>query len=88
MRKSLWKKILIYTLSICMVLGLTMAMGIQDTAASYVRYVTASSLNIRKTASGKAAVVGYYYKGDKVTCYGVVDGWTKVKYNGYYRYVS
>ena len=88
MRKSLWKKILIYTLSICMVLGMTMAMGIQDTAASYVRYVTASSLNIRKTASGKAAVVGYYYKGDKVTRYGVVDGWTKVKYNGYYRYVS
>lgn len=58
MRKSLWKKLLIYTLSICMVLGMTMAMGIQDTAASYVRYVTASSLNIRKTASGKAAVVG------------------------------
>ncbi|MDD3746376.1 MAG: NlpC/P60 family protein [Anaerostipes sp.] len=56
--------------------------------ASYSRYVTASSLKIRKSAKSSAKVVGYYSKGKKVTCYGTSGSWTKVKYNGAYRYVS
>ncbi|MEE1313388.1 MAG: SH3 domain-containing protein, partial [Lachnospiraceae bacterium] len=53
----------------------------------YTRYVTASSLSIRKKASTSSTVVGYYTKGRKVTCYGTSGNWTKVKYKGYYRYV-
>lgn len=55
---------------------------------TYKRYVTAGSLNIRKKASSKAAVVGTYKKGTKITCYGTSKGFTKVKYSGAYRYVS
>ncbi|OLR60266.1 hypothetical protein BHF70_11980 [Anaerostipes sp. 494a] len=59
-----------------------------DAATTYSRYVTASSLNIRKKASNGGAVVGSYKKGTKITCYGTSGSWTKVKYSGSYRYVS
>lgn len=59
-----------------------------STSSIYVRYVTASSLTIRKEASTSAAKAGSYTKGTSVTCYGSSSGWTKVKYNGNYCYVS
>lgn len=57
-------------------------------SSTYTRYVTASSLNIRKKASMSAAKVGSYKKGTAITCYGSKSGWTTVKYSGSYRYVS
>lgn len=56
--------------------------------ASYQRYVTASSLRVRTKPSIKGNVVGSYQKGKKVTCYGTSGNWTKVKFNGSYRYIS
>lgn len=55
--------------------------------ASYSRYVTASTLAIRKKASSKSKKVGSYKKGKKITCYGTKGKWTKVKKNGKIRYV-
>ena len=57
-------------------------------SSTYTRYVTASSLVIRKKASSTGTKVGSYSKGTKVTCYGTSGEWTKVKYSGAYRYVS
>ena len=59
-----------------------------STSSTYTRYVTASSLTIRKKATTSSAKVGSYKKGTGITCYGNSSGWTKVKYNGNYRYVS
>lgn len=56
--------------------------------STYTRYVTASSLTIRKKASTSAAKAGTYKKGTQITCYGEQSGWTTVKYNGVYCYVS
>jgi cell wall-associated NlpC family hydrolase len=88
MAKSLRKTFLLYALSLCMILGMLMTTGTKEVAATYSRYVTASSLNIRKSASTSSKIVGHYYKGDKVTCYGTSGSFTKVKYSGYYRYVA
>lgn len=57
-------------------------------SSTYTRYVTASSLVIRKKASSTGTKVGSYSKGTKVTCYGTSGEWTKVKYSGAYCYVS
>ena len=56
--------------------------------STYTRYVTASSLTIRKKASTSAAKAGSYKKGTQITCYGEQSGWTTVKYSGIYCYVS
>ena len=58
------------------------------TTSTYTRYVTASSLTIRKKASTSAAKAGTYKKGAQITCYGEQSGWTTVKYSGIYCYVS
>ena len=58
------------------------------TGSTYTRYVTASSLTIRKKASATAAKAGTYTRGTSVKCYGNKSGWTTVKYNGNYCYVS
>ena len=76
-----------YMLSISMVFSLSVIVQTENVSASYIRYITASSLSIRKKASTSSTVVGYYTKGTKVTCYGTSGNWTKVKYKGYYRYV-
>lgn len=57
-------------------------------SSTYTRYVTASSLTIRKEPSTSADKVGSYSKGTSITCYGEKSGWTTVKYNGSYCYVS
>lgn len=59
----------------------------KEVYASYKRYVTASSLAIRKKASTKGTKVGSYKKGTKITCYGTKGQWTKVKKSGKIRYV-
>ena len=56
--------------------------------STYTRYVTASSLTIRKQASTSAAKAGSYKRGTRITCYGNKSGWTTVKYSGNYCYVS
>ena len=56
--------------------------------STYTRYVTASSLTIRKQASTSAAKAGSYKRGTSITCYGNKSGWTTVKYSGNYCYVS
>lgn len=58
------------------------------TTDTYTRYVTASSLTIRKKASTRAAKAGSYKKGTQITCYGERSGWTTVRYSGVYCYVS
>ena len=58
------------------------------TTDTYTRYVTASSLTIRKKASTSAAKAGSYKKGTQITCYGERSGWTTVRYSGVYCYVS
>lgn len=58
------------------------------TTSTYTRYVTASSLTIRKKASTSAEKAGTYKKGTQITCYGEQSGWTTVKYSGVYCYVS
>ena len=57
----------------------------KDAMAATTKYVTASTLSIRKTPSSSGTKVGSYKKGTKVTCYGTKGNWTKVKYKGYYR---
>lgn len=59
-----------------------------SSSSTYTRYIKAASLNVRKAASNSGAVVGSVSKGTKVTCYGTSGGFTKIKYNGSYRYVS
>ena len=71
----------------CLIFGLIMTVESKDVQAATTKYVTASALNIRKAASTSSAKVGTYSKGTKVTSYGTSGSWTKVKYQGYYRYV-
>lgn len=71
----------------CLILGLVMTVEPKGVQAATTKYVTASALNIRKAASASSAKVGTYRKGTKVTSYGTSGNWTKVKYQGYYRYV-
>lgn len=88
MENKLFCKIFVYVLSVCMIVTVLTGFELKDVAASYTRYVTASTLKIRKTASSKGTVVGSYSKGTKVTCYAKKGSWTKIKYKGKYRYVS
>jgi cell wall-associated NlpC family hydrolase len=84
----------ICTRTAVLVLSLVMAAGVtgitkgKEVYASYSRYVTASSLTIRKKATSKSKSYGAYKRGTKVTCYGKKGSWTKVKKNGKIRYVS
>lgn len=87
MKKGFFCMVFAYMLSISMVFSLSVIVQTENVSASYIRYITASSLSIRKKASTSSTVVGYYTKGRKVTCYGTSGNWTKVKYKGYYRYV-
>lgn len=88
MRKKLFGRILSLLTIAVLTFGMLFCFSYNDTYASYTRYVTASSLNIRKKASMSGSVIGGYKRGAKVTCYGTSGSWTKVKYNGSYCYVS
>lgn len=49
-----------------------------NSSSAYTRYVIASTLNIRKSASENSTLLKTCYYGDKVTCYGTSGSWTKV----------
>lgn len=66
--------------------GKTTSVSTNTGNETYTRYTTANSLSIRKTASASGTVVGHYSRNTKITCYGTSGQFTKVKYNGYYRY--
>ena len=53
-----------------------------------IKYVTASSLNVRKGASTSYSVIGTLSKGAKVEVISTSNGWSKIKYNGSVGYVS
>lgn len=89
MRHRIKKIVISYILSICFVFAFTAGcFKSENVYASYSRYVTASSLTIRKKATTSSAKVGSYKKRTAITCYGNKSGWTTVKYSGNYRYVS
>ena len=50
--------------------------------------VTASSLNMRKTASMGSSIMGIIKKGLKVNLYGTQDGFYKIMYNGQVGYIA
>ena len=88
MGKKIIKIMLSYTLSICCIFAFSTIFKQQEVYASYSRYVTASSLNVRKTASGTGKIAGTYKKGTKVTCYSTKGIWTRVKYGSSKYYVA
>ena len=53
-----------------------------------VKYVTASSLNVRSGAGTNYSVLGSLIKGSKVEVISESNGWSKIKYNGSVGYVS
>lgn len=87
MSRKLYAKAAACILSFVMIVSVVGFKDQKEVYASYSRYVTASTLVVRKKASSSAAKVGSYQKGTKVTCYGTSGNWTKVKYKGNYRYV-
>lgn len=89
MRHKIKKIVISYILSICCILSFTIgSFKSHNVYASYSRYITARSLTVRKKASIKGKVAGYYKKGTKVTCYSKSGNWTKVKYGSHKYYVS
>jgi len=50
--------------------------------------VTASSLNVRKSASASSAKLGSLAKGTSVNYYGEENGWLQIKYNGMTSYIA
>ena len=77
MRNKITRKTLSYVLSISFIFAFIVFCKPQNVYASYSRYVTASSLTVRKKASSKGKVKGYYKKGAKVTCYKKKGSWTR-----------
>lgn len=88
MRGKAVKAIISYILSVCCIFTFTSISKTQQVYASYSRYVTAASLNVRKKASSKGKVAGAYKKGTKVTCYSKKGSWTRVKYGKSKYYVA
>jgi cell wall-associated NlpC family hydrolase len=87
MSKRIYVTAATLAVSVFILIGIMCMQIPKEVHASYTRYVTASSLTIRKKASSSSAKVGSYSKGTKVTCYGTNGNWTKVKKNGSYAYV-
>lgn len=75
---------------LCFILcaGVLISAQVKEVSAAYTRYVAADFLNVRKSASGSAKVIGKYYWKDAVTCTGTKDSWTKVSYDGETGYVA
>lgn len=67
MRHKIKKIVISYILSICCILSFTIgSFKSHNVYASYSRYITAKSLTVRKKASIKGKVAGYYKKGQKL----------------------
>ena len=77
------KKFLIIFLSI-----FTILLFIAGTCMADSGYITASSLNMRKSASTDSKVVTVLHNGTKVTIKGTSGSWYKVSYGSYTGYVS
>ncbi|RFU61127.1 SH3 domain-containing protein [Peribacillus glennii] len=60
----------------------------EKTSVKYVNVSQGSTLNLRKSASDRAAVIGKLSKGTQVTVYSDSNGWSRVKANGKDGYVS
>ena len=80
MKNRIFKTTISCVLSICCMLTFLTISKTHKVYASYSRYVTSDSLNVRKTASGTGKIAGAYKQGTKVTCYGTSGSWTQVKY--------
>ena len=77
------KKIFIFFLTIFTVLALMTESCLADSG-----YITASSLNMRKSASTDSKVITVLHNGAKVTIKGTSGSWYKVSYGSYTGYVS
>ncbi|RXZ00571.1 SH3 domain-containing protein [Fictibacillus sp. S7] len=64
------------------------AVSAQEAKTKYVNVSATSSLNLRKSASAKAAIIGKLVKGNKVIVYSESKGWARLKYNNNLGYVS
>ncbi|MDM5336525.1 SH3 domain-containing protein [Fictibacillus enclensis] len=64
------------------------AVSAQEAKTKYVNVSATSSLNLRKSASTKAAIIGKLVKGNKVIVYSESKGWARLKYNNKLGYVS
>ena len=62
MRNKITRRTLSYVLSISFIFAFIVFCKPQNVYASYSRYVKASSLTVRKKASSKGKVKGYYKK--------------------------
>ena len=58
------------------------------TSSTEIRYVTATSLNVRSGAGTGYSVIGKLTKGSKVEVISISNGWSKINYNGTTGYVS
>ncbi|MDN4524961.1 SH3 domain-containing protein [Fictibacillus fluitans] len=64
------------------------AISAQEAKTKYVNVSATSSLNMRKSASANAAIIGKLMKGNKVIVYSESKGWAKLKYSNKLGYVS
>ena len=87
MDRKLYTRAVVLILSLLMIAGMTGIGEEKEVYASYSRYVTASSLTIRKSTSTKSKKMGSYKRGTKIVCYGTKGSWTKVRKSGRYCYV-
>ena len=89
MRNKITRRTLSYVLSISFIFAFIVFCKPQNVYASYSRYVTASSLTVRKKASSKGKVKGYYKKRSQSNLLqGKKGSWTKVKYGSHKYYVA
>ncbi|MEE1313232.1 MAG: NlpC/P60 family protein [Lachnospiraceae bacterium] len=88
MKKKLFSRILSIVLCFMLSAGVLVTADQQEVSAAYKRYVTVDFLNIRKSASASASVLGKYYWKDEVTCIGTNSSWTKVSFDGKSGYVK
>jgi cell wall-associated NlpC family hydrolase len=87
MSRRIYVKGFAFIITLFLLMGILWTQNLHEVHASYTRYVTASSLSIRKKPSSSSKELGTYSKGTKITCYGRSGNWTKVKKNGTYAYV-
>ena len=59
-----------------------------QSSTTTIKYVNASSLNVRSGPSTNNSVIGKLSSGDKVEVISTSNGWSKIKYNGQTGYVS
>ena len=58
------------------------------TSSTTIKYVTATTLNVRSGAGTNYSIIGSLSKGTKVEVISTTNGWSKIKYNGSTGYVS